>query len=153
MNPKFITVHCSATNPDTRTTVGDIRRMHVEGNGWSDIGYHFYIDQEGNLFVGRPLTRTGAHTKGHNKDNIGICLEGGVNAHVKPENNFTEAQMSSLRELITEMASRYGIKEEDIKGHRDWFGDTNGDGVIDAMDWLKECPCFDVRSVFKSWGE
>ena len=26
------------------------------------------------------------------------------------------------------------------------FGDTNKDGKIDSRDWLKECPCFDVKS-------
>ena len=45
---KFI-VHCSATREGQDVTVETIRKWHVEGRGWSDIGYHFYIDINGNF--------------------------------------------------------------------------------------------------------
>lgn len=125
--------------------------MHL-AKGWSGIGYHFYITRDGNMAPGRPLNKQGAHVGGFNKDNVGICLEGGLNDDTgKPEDNFTEAQMDQLRYVITEMQSNYGIKDDNVKGHRDWFGDTNGDGVIDSRDWLKECPCFDVKSKLNDW--
>ena len=49
MNPKFITVHCSATKPENPFTVEDLRKVHVNQNGWSDIGYHFYITVDGKV--------------------------------------------------------------------------------------------------------
>ena len=35
-----IIIHCSATPELKDFDVKDIRGWHVEGNGWSDIGYH-----------------------------------------------------------------------------------------------------------------
>ncbi|CAL9983791.1 amidase [Vibrio phage D81] len=151
MQPKHITVHTSATPPSAKITVNEIRQMHLN-KGWSDIGYHFVITRDGILQVGRPLSRNGAHVKGHNKDNIGICLVGGVDKNGKAENNFNDKQFEALRYLISELSGRYGIKEESIKGHRDWFTDINGDGIVDSRDWLKECPCFDVKSKLLEWA-
>ena len=42
-----IIVHCSATREGQDISVDTIRKWHVEGRGWSDIGYHFYIDING----------------------------------------------------------------------------------------------------------
>ncbi|QGZ13247.1 endolysin [Vibrio phage NF] len=151
MNPKYITVHCSATTPSPAIDVQTIRRWHTS-KGWSDIGYHFVIKTDGKVQPGRPLTRNGAGVKGHNKDNIHICLIGGVDINGKSMDNFTDLQWDALRLLITELCGNYGIKESNIKGHRDWFGDSNGDGVIDRRDWFKDCPCFDVQDKLKEWG-
>lgn len=146
MNPKHITVHCSATRPKNEFGYHRLRELHVNQNGWSDVGYHFYITTDGKVHKCRPLTRNGAHVQGHNADNIGICLEGGLNNDTgKPDNNFNWRQLSSLHQLILEMQGEHDITDSEVKGHRDWFGDVNGDGVIDKHDWLKECPCFDVQ--------
>ena len=150
MKPRYITVHCSATPPSMDIGVDEIRRMHTK-KGWSDIGYHTVIKRDGTVEDGRPLVRIGAHVKGHNQDNIGICLIGGVDENNKPQNDFTNAQFDSLRSHISGLCGVYGIKQENIKGHRDWFEDTNGDGIIDSRDWLKECPCFSVQDKLKEW--
>lgn len=144
MNPKFITVHCSASPPSSRIGATEIRQMHLN-RGWSDIGYHFIIERDGKIVEGRPTNIQGAHVSGHNKDNIGVCLVGGVNEQLKPEANYTQHQMTSLSDIIDELMSKYAIPSSNVKGHRDWFGDTNKDGVVDSRDWLKACPCFDVR--------
>jgi N-acetylmuramoyl-L-alanine amidase len=144
MKQKYITVHCSATRPNQDIGVDQIRKEH-KAKGWSDIGYHFVITQGAEIQYGRPLTRTGAHVQGYNKGNIGICLVGGLDKKGYPSNTYSELQMSALRYLITELIGVHGIKQENIKGHRDWYGDTNGDGVIDKHDWMKECPCFNVK--------
>ncbi|GAF75520.1 unnamed protein product, partial [marine sediment metagenome] len=31
-------------------------------------------------------------------------------------------------------------------GHRDLSVDLNGDGVISKNEWMKQCPCFDVKT-------
>lgn len=152
MNPKHITVHCSATQPLRSIDVNVIRKMHLK-RGFNDIGYHFVITTDGEVQPGRSLALTGAHVKCHNTDNVGICLIGGIDATGKAVDNFTDLQWDALRYLITELAGNYGILETNIKGHRDWFPDINGDGVIDRRDWLKECPCFDVVDKLREWGE
>lgn len=149
---KYITIHCSATRPKYRFKVDDLRWLHVNQNGWSDIGYHYYIDREGIRHECRPLNKTGAHVRGYNAGNIGVCLEGGLsNDTGAPQDNFTPWQYEELRLLVTELQGQFGIKDSNVKGHRDWFGDTNKDGVIDSRDWLKECPCFDVKQKLEMW--
>ena len=138
MNPNKITVHCSATKDGVCFDVNDIRQWHKQ-RGWSDIGYHYVITLDGEIQTGRPIEKTGAHVKGHNKDNIGICLIGGLDSSCHPADTFTDAQSDSLRYLITCLSSEHGIKQCDIKGHRDYPGVH------------KECPCFDVQGTLKEW--
>lgn len=146
MKPKYITIHCSATRPKHNFSVVQLRDLHVNKNGWSDIGYHFYITTDGRLHPCRSLERNGAHVKGHNGDNIGVCLEGGLNNDSgKPSDTYTNGQMVALKDIVGYLQSSFAISDENVKGHRDWYGDSNGDGVIDSRDWLKECPCFDVK--------
>lgn len=138
MDPKFITVHCSATKPKNSFGVDRLRELHVNQNGWSDIGYHFYITVDGKINPCRPLSRNGAHVRGHNTDNVGICLEGGLNNDTgNPDDTFNHEQRSTLKMLIGELQDKYAIANTDIKGHRDWYGPNRS-------DWKKDCPCFSV---------
>lgn len=152
MNPKYLTVHCSATTPSLKYDVDTIRQWHLQ-RGWSDVGYHFVIKTDGTVQPGRPLSRNGAGVAGHNKDNIHVCLIGGVTNNGVAVDNFTDAQWDALRYLISELAGKYGIMEENIKGHRDYSPDINGDGKITSDEWLKMCPCFDVKSKLEEWGD
>ena len=77
-NIKEIIIHCSATREGQDISVDTIRKWHVEGRGWSDIGYHFYIDINGDIQKGRDIAKIGAHCSGHNRNSIGICYCGGV---------------------------------------------------------------------------
>lgn len=140
---KWITVHCSATSPGSNYTVERLRHDHVIVNGWSDIGYHRYITRDGVVHHCRPLSKTGAHVKGHNTGNIGICLEGGVDKSGDAQFNYTDAQLDALRLEIINLTGVYGIPNPP-KGHRDWSPDLDSDGTIEANEYIKECPCFDV---------
>lgn len=150
MKHRHITVHSSATQPMMKYDVEWCRKLH-KGKGWSDIGYHFMILPDGSVEEGRALSRQGAHVSGHNSLNIGVCMVGGVDKHGHICNNYTTPQFDALRDLLTDLMAKYQIPLSEVKGHRDWFGDTNGDGVIDSRDWLKECPCFDVQTVIRDW--
>lgn len=148
MNPKHVTVHCSATAPEHDFSYDDLRHAHVTVNGWSDVGYHWYIRQSGERIACRPLTRMGAGVRGHNRDNIHICLEGGVNLAGDSVDNYTKAQKDELRLLIIDMVGQYGITNGPC-GHRDWSPDLNNDGTIQSNEFIKDCPCFDVRVWWK----
>jgi len=78
-----IILHCTATPEFREVTVQDLRDWHVKGNGWSDIGYHYFIDLQGVVHKCRPIERIGAHTKGHNKDSIGVAYAGGMDQEMK----------------------------------------------------------------------
>lgn len=101
-----IIVHCSDS------LFGDaklIKDWHVNGNKWSDIGYHAVIlngcratvtnfkpSDDGLIEAGRKLdfttdidsTEIGAHAKGFNDKAIGVCLVG--------KDKFTPNQIKSL---------------------------------------------------------
>ena len=68
-------IHCSDTPDDRHVTVDDIRAWHIK-RGWNDIGYHYIINRDGSLALGRPVEKIGAHCKGNNGDSIGTCLIG-----------------------------------------------------------------------------
>ncbi len=145
MVPKMITVHCSATQPAADIGAAEIRKWHKD-KGWSDIGYHAVIRRNGSVEAGRPEWKVGAHVAGHNTDNLGVCLVGGINPQGKAENNFTPEQMAALRQVLQGWMKKYSIPAGKVMGHRDWSPDKNGDGKITPNEFMKDCPCFDVRS-------
>lgn len=132
-----IIIHCTATPADwrkgqpTSEKVAEVRRLHVNGNGWSDIGYHYLIDRDGTVAEGRPEERTGAHVKGHNTGTIGITLFGGHGGseNDKFEEHFTPKQDAALRRLIADLEEKHQIKK--VTGHNEYAA--------------KACPCFKVR--------
>lgn len=130
-NPTKIVLHCTATKPDQKVTLKQIRRWHVEGNGWSDIGYHFVVGANGELWGGRSLNFQGAHTKGHN-NSIGIAYVGGLNISGRPEDTLTEKQQRVIEGLINNLRARYG--DLALHGHCEFSS--------------KACPSFDVLEKF-----
>lgn len=137
MIPKFITVHCSASKAGVNVTAEAIRKQH-KAKGWRDIGYHYVIRLDGVIEEGRRESMQGAHVRYHNKDNIGICLIGGLDISGQPAQTYEPEQYSALYILIRRLCKQYHIPLDEVQGHRDWYGDSRS-------DWMKECPCFDVR--------
>lgn len=143
---KYIVVHCSATQRSRDITAKDINRMHKR-RGFREIGYHFFIRRSGLLEIGRDLDEMGAHVKGYNDCSWGVCLAGGLDNAGRAENNFTQAQFQTLRAVLAML--RVFAPEAKVLGHRDLSPDIDGDGVIEEWEWLKQCPCFDVRQWLK----
>lgn len=92
-------------------TAKDIHWWHVQ-NGWSGMGYHFFVDKQGNIFRGRPENTIGSHAKGYNSTSIGICFEGRYNREIMPQ-----AQIQAGKELILYLKKKYDIGK--IKRHCD----------------------------------
>lgn len=126
-------VHCSATREGQDITVDTIRDWHLK-RGWSDIGYHYVVKLDGTIETGRSVELMGAHVKGHNKDSIGICYIGGVEADGKtPKDTRTDKQKDSLLNLLVTLKHVYG--DISVYGHRDFS--------------TKACPSFDATSEYK----
>jgi len=138
----LIVVHCSATNPQMDIGATEIRKWHLKRN-FSDIGYHNIVRRNGVLEHGRDLSRAGAHARGYNKNSIAICMVGGVDVYNNAEDNFDDRQKETLRAYIDTMIEVFPGSE--VVGHRDLSVDLNEDGVITPNEWLKQCPCFDVK--------
>lgn len=132
-----IIIHCSATPASMDIGVEEIKKWHTDpkpiGNGWSDIGYHDIIRRDGTAQEGRPLSISGAHTRGQNKDSIGICLIGGVDNNNHPEKNFTKDQFKTLNRLLRLYRVQY--PKATIHGHREFAN--------------KSCPSFDVQEYIR----
>ena len=131
----LIVIHCSATAPNANVTAADIRRWHVEKNGWADIGYHYVIRRNGEIERGRADNVEGAHAKGHNAHSLGVCMVGGVDEKKRPDSNYTREQWRSLEGLLNRLTARW--PNAAVLGHRD----------LPLIK--KDCPCFDV---FSWWG-
>lgn len=130
MKPSRITIHCSASDNGEPWSAASIRKMHIEENGWSDIGYHLVIQPDGEVEKGRPLNEVGAHVSGHNKDNVGICLIG--------ETKFSKAQFESLRYQLDSICMIYSIPKWMIFCHNQYSS---------AMKQGKTCPGFGVNEL------
>ena len=135
-----IVIHCTATKAGKDYSVADIRRWHVEGRHFKDIGYHFLIHIDGTIERGRPWDQPGAHAKGYNRTSIGIAYVGGLEGDTR-----TTAQVHALRGIVGALRAMYPMIEVD--GHRDLSVDLNGDGAISKNEWMKLCPQFDMKDL------
>ena len=132
-----IIIHATATRPDwrkgqrTSTKVAEVKRWHVGGNGWSDIGYHFLIDRDGTVAKGRAIERTGAHVKGRNSNSIGVSMFGGHGGTASDQfaDHFTDDQLDALNGLIDDLRFKFPEITQ-ISGHNQYAA--------------KACPCFSV---------
>lgn len=138
----LIVVHCSATRADRALTTEDLETIHRR-RGFRGIGYHYYIRRDGTVVNTRSPELIGAHVKGHNAHSIGLCYEGGLDCDGKPADTRTPEQRSALRLLVCQLLKRF--RNSYVCGHRDLSPDLNGNGVVEPEEWVKECPCFEVK--------
>jgi N-acetylmuramoyl-L-alanine amidase len=132
-----IIIHCTATPEGRDVSIDTIREWHLD-RGWSDIGYHYVIDIKGVSKEGRDLEVQGAHTKGYNKNSIGIAYVGGVEKHRKDgkwitKDTRTENQKDRLEALILDLMDRF--PNATLHGHNEFS--------------TKDCPSFDVQEEYK----
>lgn len=146
-----IIIHCSASQAKTNLTAADIDRMH-RARGWLGNGYHYVIRRDGTVESKasgarcRSMDRAGAHVgdcgPGWNKRSIGICMVGGVNADLQPEDNFTAEQYDALEDLLEVLLTE--LPDVTIMGHRDLIKLTGAPP--------KACPSFDVQDWMATRG-
>ena len=140
-----IVIHCSATKEGKSYNAEDINKWHL-ARGFKGIGYHFVVLLDGTIEIGRPLNKVGAHVANANTGTIGICYIGGLTKDNKASDTRTDEQKKSLLELIELLKKNINIKE--IKGHRDFSKDLNKNGKLDAFEYIKQCPCFEVKDEY-----
>jgi len=128
-----IVVHCTATLPGQSVDIEDVRRWHVDGNGWSDVGYHALITADGTLQFGRPISRMGAGVAGHNKTTLHVAYVGGLDDDGQPADTITTKQANALHGYVAGVVTVLGPMA--VKGHNDF---------TDA----KACPSFKVHEKF-----
>ncbi len=115
-------IHCSASDNEAHDNIETIRSWH-KARGFADIGYHYYINKQGVVFVARDIEKIPAAQAGHNKGSIAICL-GGLN-------HFSQEQFYSLKKLCAEIKAL--MPKVTFHGHCEVSSKT--------------CPNFDYKKV------
>lgn len=123
--PKKIVLHHAEASI---CTVQQIHSWHL-GNGWTGIGYHFFVRKDGTIYRGRPENAIGAHVSGANTNTLGICAEGSYMTEIMPT-----AQLNAIKWLIQYLDNKYG--QLPIYGHRE-VGSSNCPGTNYPLAELK----------------
>lgn len=119
-------LHCSA-NSNPKWGIEDLKESHIL-RGFTDIGYHYFIDFTGKIWKGRDIETTPAAQQKHNTGTIAICLHGGQNSIC----DFTQEQYESLFNLCDTINSKYN--NITFHGHKE-------------VESGKDCPVFDYKKI------
>ena len=132
----LLIIHCSAVRPDQESSAAQIDTWHRR-QGWKlGIGYHYVVRRNGEIEPDRPEYMIGAHCRNHNAHSLGICYEGGLDIRGQPADTRTEAQKTSMRQLLENLHQRY--PRALIVGHHD-------------LNPLKACPC--IENVVEEYAD
>lgn len=127
--PSMIVLHHADS---VKCTVQDVHAWHLS-NGWSGIGYQYFVAKTGIIYTGRPEGAQGAHCPGTNTRSIGICAEGNYTT----EKTMPAAQMKAIIELCTSLVNKYHISVSQVKGHKDVPYSTTCPGTFYPMNQIK----------------
>ncbi|XP_028651882.1 peptidoglycan recognition protein 5 isoform X1 [Erpetoichthys calabaricus] len=110
-----------------------IQRLHMDTNGWNDIGYNFLIGQNGMVYEGRGWGIEGAHAKNYNNVALGIAIMGNF------ENEFPSlASLSSVQKVL-----QHGVLLDFL--HPDFILKTHRN-VSNT-----KCPGENLYNIIKNW--
>ena len=111
----LIVIHCSATRSNQRFTVEMLKACHNARFNGKGIGYHYFIEKDGQVFQTRDENEIGMHARHYNAHSIGICYEGGLDEKGRPADTRTPAQRAALIALLRSLKIDYPNAE--ILGH------------------------------------
>lgn len=95
-------------------SIKTVANYHVQHNGWNAIGYHWYVEQDGQGERGRNDDVVGAHVGGFNTDSLGLCVSG--HGDFEPWN---DAQMAEVMRKCAQWCGLYRIPADHVIGHRE----------------------------------
>ncbi|MBI3619374.1 N-acetylmuramoyl-L-alanine amidase [Candidatus Peregrinibacteria bacterium] len=151
-NVRLLVIHHTAmtVTGETRSPLERMRALyqyHTVNRSWGDIGYHYVIDENGQIYEGRAGGDyvVGGHAYCHNIGSIGIALMGNFSVE-QP----TQAQTQSLQWLLIHLGEKYGVDLHrsvlfhgkilpPIVGHRQLLStDCPGDVLFAALDQIRQ---------------
>jgi len=128
---KYIAIHCTATRQNTK--IESIERYWREQLGWSNPGYHFIIEKDGNVVQLQDVEKVANGVRGYNANSIHISYIGGIDSKGLPKDTRTEEQKDAMYLLVHSLRAVY--PDAQIKGHREF------------PNIAKACPSFDVQEI------
>lgn len=90
----------------------DVHNFHKNSRGWSGIGYNFWIDKQGNVFLGRGFNQ-GAHVLNHNSTTLGVGFQGDFT-----KDKMTDAQVLAGQQVI-DYVNNWAGKKLEVVGHNE----------------------------------
>ena len=132
-----------AVKGDTRSGVERVRAIyqyHAKNKGWGDVGYHYLIDEDGQIYEGKSGGDyvVGGHAYCHNVNTIGIALLGNFEVE-KP----SQDQMKALQWLLDNLADKYDVNLDE---NATYHGQTYSSPILGHGDLLStSCPGWYVR--------
>ncbi|WP_107080179.1 N-acetylmuramoyl-L-alanine amidase [Streptomyces sp. NBRC 109706] len=108
------TPYSSRPHAQCAAYVRQLQASHMDGNGWSDIGYSLLVCEHGSVFEGRGLQRRNSANGNTslNEQHYAVCALHGTNG------TPGDALLRGLRDAIDHCRTR-GPAGSEIKGHRD----------------------------------
>ncbi|MEV4227230.1 N-acetylmuramoyl-L-alanine amidase [Streptomyces bobili] len=112
------TAYSDRTHDECDDYVRQLQAQHMDGNGWSDIGYSFLVCTHGYVYEGRGLKRRNSANGNTtlNEQDYAVCLLVGSSGLVKP----TDDQLNGARDAI-EHCRENGPAGDWLGGHRDGY--------------------------------
>jgi N-acetylmuramoyl-L-alanine amidase len=96
---KHIIIGCSETPAHHDIGLLEIDRMDRQAGKFA-CGWHVIVRRDGAIEYGRELQQVGSHTRGHNKDSIGICLVGGGDSGRSGIDLYEDEQIEAMEDEI-----------------------------------------------------
>lgn len=116
-NPQYLILH----HADMNGTIQDVNRVHLN-NGWTMIGYNYYVRKDGSIWKGRLENAIGANCYGYNDKSVSICAEGNF-----MNDTMSDAQKYGIIWLGQYIEREYGNRLQVI-GHKEVYAtDCPGD--------------------------
>ncbi|CAD6996300.1 unnamed protein product [Ceratitis capitata] len=75
-----------------KAAMRSMQNYHMDGHGWTDIGYSFAVGGDGNVYEGRGYEVVGAHAPNYNSRSIGLLLIGNFMDELPPAPMLDVAQ-------------------------------------------------------------
>lgn len=112
--------------------IRQLQAQHMDGNGWSDIGYSFLVCTHGYVYEGRGLRRRNSANGNTalNEQDYAVCLLVGSSGLTKP----TDAQLDGARDAI-DYCRKNGPAGTWLGGHRDGYATACPGDTVYA--WVK----------------
>jgi hypothetical protein len=107
---------------------------HVNTNGWSIMGYHYVIEQDGTIKWCADHNIRTPHVGDHNSYCLGICMTGDFRTQ-EPTKEQYESFLWLVHKLLTE-----DFKDQDIE--------VKGHSELSGYEW-KSCPVIDMKQTRK----
>ncbi len=144
-HPEFIVIHHTAGSQNrgkSKQVVKDIQDFHMNGNGWSDIGYGFLNMVDGTLVEGREGSLRQAIKGNAVRGAHAGTDRGNRSPSVSNEGNFMTTAMNaeqwqSLVDMCAALCESCDIDPSKIRGHRDFVANScPGDWIYNRLPQL-----------------